>query len=195
MATPTIDLGIVGYFSPILLVIFVFAVIYGVMQWSKLLGDNKVVHSVIAFIAAIFVAIISPSSATMLGLLIPWFTAIGIFLVLTIMLYKIFGTTDDQLRKVVSMPMVYWTMFIIVIIIFLGALSQAFGQRQLSLTSGENMTSTGIDINRPDDLDTGTGNFNQNMAATFYNPKVLGMILLFLVGALTVATLSRPVVK
>jgi hypothetical protein len=190
-----IALTFIDFFSPIILVIFIYAILYGIFQWAKFLGDNKVLHAVIAIVAAIFVAILSPGASTMVRFMIPWFTVLGIFIVLAIMLYKIFGATDSQIKDVVAKPMVYWTVFIIIIIMVLGALSQAFGQRQLELTTGETQNMTGVDINRPEDLEAGTGSFNQNLAATFYHPKVLGMILLFIVGALTVSTLARPVVK
>jgi len=199
MATPTIDLGLISYFSPIILIILVFAIIYGLFQWAKILGDNKVLHAIIAFLAAIFVSVFSPSAAVMVEFMIPWFTVLSIFIVFAIMFYKIFGATDDDIRGVItSRKELIWTLFIIIVIIMLGALSKAFGQTQLEIGSGFNTSQDGIvgvDVQKPDSGEVGTGSFNQNLAATIYHPKVLGMAFLMVVGSLTIAFLSRPVWK
>jgi len=137
--------------------------------------------------------VFSEPARTMIRFIIPWFMVLAIFIVLSIMLYKVFGATDSDVRSVIkNRPDVQWTLFIIIIIIVLGALSQAYGQSQLGIT---NSTDTRIDVGNPDTKDTASGSFNQNLGATFYHPKVLGTIFLFLVGAVTVAFLSRPVFK
>ena len=194
MATPTINLELLQHFSPILVLILVFAIIYGVMQWAKILGDNKVLHSIIAFIIAIFVSIFSESARIVITTLIPWLTVLAIFIVFAIMLYKIFGATDDDVKNVImERADVQWTLFILIIILFLGALSQAFGQKQLSYTIGDQNTTTDFTPGHPGTTNTASGNFNQNLGATIYHPKVLGTIFLFIMGALTIAFLSRPV--
>ena len=203
MATPTINLELLTYFSPILLWLLVFAIVYAAFQWAKILGDNKVLHAIIAILISLFVTVFSQGARDVIKFIIPWFTVLGIFMVFAIMLYKIFGATDDDVRSVIKgRPDVQWTLFIIVIIIMLGALSQAFGQRQLSYTTGSNLSEEDIsenvgifNVGNPGTSDTTSGDFNQNMGATFYHPKVLGTLFLFIMGALAVAFLSRPVVK
>jgi hypothetical protein len=193
MAVPTISLDLLEHFSPVILFLLVFALVYGILQWAKILGESRPLHSIIAFLSSFFIAVFSEPARTMIRFIIPWFMVLAIFIVLSIMLYKVFGATDSDVRSVIkNRPDVQWTLFIIIIIIVLGALSQAYGQSQLGIT---NSTDTRIDVGNPDTKDTASGSFNQNLGATFYHPKVLGTIFLFLVGAVTVAFLSRPVFK
>ncbi len=195
MATPTINLTLLEYFAPVLLLILVFTLLYAVFQWAKILGDHKVIHGVIAFLIAIVVTVYSESARSMIEFMIPWFTMLAIFLVLSIMLYKIFGATDDDVRQVIrSRSDVQWTLFIIIVIIILGALAKGFGQQQLGFTQEGGETGV-IDAGNPGTQETSSGSFNQNLGATFYHPKVLGTLFLLLVGAITVAFLARPVYK
>ncbi len=202
MATPTISISLLEHFSPILLFILVFALLYGIFQWAKILGENKALHSIIAFLVAIFVTVFSQGARDMIEFIIPWFTMLAILIVFSIMLYKIFGVSDSDMRKVIARPQMYWTLFIIIIIIVLGALSHAFGQTQLQITTNTSGTSTQgssstgiINAGNPGTSDTTSGSFNQNLGATFYNPKIIGTLFLLLVGALAVAFLSRPVTR
>jgi len=202
MATPTINLELLVYFSPILLLILVFALLYGVLQFTKILGSNKALHAIIAFLAALFVTVFSEGAREMVTFIIPWFTMLSILIVFSIMLYKIFGATDADIRGVIKgRPEVYWTLFIIIVIIVLGALSQAFGQSQLPITSGETGDEPGdqetgiIDMGNPGTSDTTSGSFNQNLGATFYHPKIIGTLFLLIIGAIAVAFLARPVTR
>jgi len=202
MTTPTIDIGLVQYFSPVFLLILVFAVIYGTFQWAKILGDNKVLHATIAFIVALFVAIFSDGARAMVSFMVPWFTMLAILITFSIMLYKIFGATDADVRSFIrTRADAQWTLFIVIVIIVLGALANAYGQNQLPITNpdapknADGTIDQGSNLGNPGTTDTTSGNFKQNLGATFYHPKVLGMLLLFIIGAITVSSLARPVFK
>jgi hypothetical protein len=192
MATPAINLELLEHFAPILLMILVFAIVYGLFQWAKILGDNKVLHGIIAFIISLFVSIFSESARTVVRILVPWLSVLAIALVFGIMLYKVFGATDDDVRSVIrNRTDIQWTLFIVILIIVLYALSQAFGQQQLD-TNNPNAT---VVIPNPGTTNTGSSSFNQNLGATIYHPKVVGTLFLLIIGAMTVAFLSKPVVK
>jgi hypothetical protein len=203
MATPTISIALLEYFAPVFLLIFVFAIMYALFQWAKILGDNKVLHAIISFIAALFVAIYSKGASAMVRYMIPWFTMLAIFMVLAIMLYKIFGASDDDIRSVIkNRTDIQWTLFIIILIIILGALSQAYGQSQLAITTdtgnstGQSGSNVGvINAGNPGTSGTGSGSFNTNLGATFYNPRVLGMLFILIISALSIAMLSSTVKK
>ncbi len=200
MATPTISIALLEYFAPVFLLIFVFTIIYALFQWAKILGDNKILHAIIAFIAALFVAIYSKGASAMVRFMIPWFTMLAIFMVLAIMLYKIFGATDDDIRSVIrNRSDIQWTLFIIIVIIILGALSQSYGQSQLAITNDNVTGQTGnvgvINAGNPGTSGTGSGSFNNNLGATFYNPRVLGMLFILIISALSIGMLTSTVKK
>lgn len=195
MATPTINLELMQHFSPVILFILVFVLLYAIFQWAKILGDSKPIHAIIAFLGSFFITIFSESARSMMEFMIPWFMLLAIFLVLAIMLYKVLGASDSDIRSVLkSRPQVQYTLFVLIVIIILGALAQAYGQKQLAITTG-NTTGTVYGPGNPGTNNTASGSFNQNVGATFYHPKVLGTIFLFFVGAITVAFLARPVFK
>ena len=50
-------------------------------------------------------------------------------------------------------------------------------------------------IGNPGTSSTGSGSFNTNLGATFYNPRVLGMLFILIVSALSIAMLSSTVKK
>jgi hypothetical protein len=194
MATPSINLELLEHFAPILLMILVFAIVYGVFQWAKILGDNKILHGIIAFIISLFVSIFSESARTVIRILVPWLSVLAIALVFGIMLYKVFGATDDDVRSVIkNRTDIQWTLFIVILVVFLYALSQAFGQQQLDINTDPN-TEVNIPGN-PGTTETGSGSFNQNLGATLYHPKVVGTLFLLIIGAMTVAFLSKPVLR
>jgi hypothetical protein len=207
MATPVMDAGILNFFSPLFVLLFIFALFYALFQWSKLFGDNKIIHAILALVIGLFGAIFSQSARDMIEYIIPWFTFLMIFGVMIIVIFKMFGVSDDSLTTAVKSPGVMWTILIIAIVVVLGALSSAFGQKQLGYTTdvqdgngdsagsgdGQTGTDTGIiDPGNPGTSDTASGNFEQNLGATFYNPKVLGMLFILLIAAVGVKMLTMP---
>ena len=185
MATPTLDIGFLSYFSPIFIFILVFLLAYAMLQFTKFLGDNKVVHSLIAiFIALIF--LFSTSASTVVLFIAPWFTVLFIFIVFLLMAYKLFGATDAQIKYVISsQSSVQYTVLALGVIILLFGLGSGFGQELLSYTSettsGESTTTSEAGTGS-----TATSSFQQNLVATLFNPKILGMILLMAIGAFTI---------
>jgi hypothetical protein len=224
MATPTVDLGLLNSFSPIFVFILVFAVCFGIFQWSKLFGDNKVIHAMIAVVIGLFSSVFSTSARGMIEFMVPWFTILIIFGVLLIIIFKMFGVSDSSLTAAAKDKGVMWTILIIAVIIILGALSTVYGQKSLSYTTPGAETSTDttttstntesrattvsantegvqqtttqnvgvINPGNPGTSNTGSTNFNQNVGATFYNPRVLGMLFVLLIIALGVRMLTQP---
>ena len=203
MAVPTISLELVEHFSPLILFILVFAIIYALFQSAKILGDNKILHSIIAIMTSLMITVFSPGAREVVKYIIPWFTVLAIIMVFAIMLWKMFGITDSDVKAtIMKRTDIQWTLFIVVVILVLGALSQAYGQGQLELSdpssngSSQNSNDVGkINMGNPGTTDTSSGSFNQNLGATIYHPKILGAILLFVIASLAIATLTKPVFK
>jgi hypothetical protein len=204
MAVPTISLELVEHFSPLILFILVFAIIYALFQSAKILGDNKILHSIIAIMTSLMITVFSPGAREVVKYIIPWFTVLAIIMVFAIMLWKMFGITDSDVKAtIMKRTDIQWTLFIVVVILVLGALSQAYGQGQLELsdpsindsTTTQNSNLGEINMGNPGTTDTSSGSFNQNLGATIYHPKILGAILLFIIAALAIATLTKPVFK
>jgi hypothetical protein len=225
MATPALDTGLLTYFTPLFVFLLIFAVFYAMFQWSKLFGDNKVLHSIIAIVIGLFGSLLSPTARTMIEYIIPWFTFLMIFGVMIIIIFKMFGVSDSSLTFAVKSSGVMWTIIIIAVVIALGALSNAFGQSSLTYTNPDANSATNENTNRvtgttenlvrsgsgdlinagqnqevgiinpgnPGTTNMASNDFNTNLGATFYNPKVLGALFILLLASVGVRMLTAPV--
>jgi hypothetical protein len=189
MATPTIDVSFLGYFSPIFVFVLVFVTVYALLQFTKMLGENKILHALIAvFIAVLF--LFSSGATTVILFIAPWFTVLFMFLIFLIMGYKLFGATDQQLKNVISKShAVQYSVLAIGIIIALFGLGAGFGQELLGATQD------GDTVGALDSLEEGstaTSDFEQNLTATLFNSRVLGMVLILIIASLTIRAMSAP---
>lgn len=197
MATPTLELGFLEYFSPLFVFVLVFVVVYAMMQFTKFMGENKVLHSLIAlFIAIIF--LFSTAASTVILFIAPWFTIFFIFLIFMIMAYKLFGATDDQIKTVISKWHAgQYFIATIAIIIMLFGLGAGLGQKLLTYTSEEataEETGTLTTVGEIGEGSTATTSYTQNLAATIFNPKVLGMVLILAIASLTIRAMTPKMV-
>lgn len=188
MATPTLDVGFLGYFSPIFVFILIFTMVYGALQFTKLLGDNKILHAGIALVIAI-IFLFSASAITVITFIAPWFTLLFIFIIFILIAYKLFGATDDQIKTVITKASaLQYTILALAIIILLLGLGAGFGQELLGYSA---------DISESRDAaveavegGTATGSYQQNLVATLFHPKILGMILILVIAAFTIRAMT-----
>ena len=173
-------------FAIVFTLILVMVVIYAVMQWTRMFGGSKGIHMLIGLILGVFVIMI-PSITQLISIMIPWFVLLFIFIIMIIMAYKIFGATDDDILGALraSDKTIIYIVVIVAIIIIIGSFSSVYGQK---LLSGTDEPVTDDDVSTNDG--TGTGSFSQNIGATFFHPKVIGLIFIFLVAAFTIALLG-----
>ena len=188
MATPMIELGFLNYFSPIFVFLLVFVIVYAIMQFTSFAGKNKILHALIGFLIAV-VFLFSTSATTVVTFIAPWFTIMFIFIIFMLAAYKLFGATDDQIRGVISKnSTVQYFILALGIIIALFGLGSAFGQDLLGATQGISEaqdTTTATEAG-----DVASASYQQNLVATLFNPKILGMILLLVIAAFTIRAMT-----
>lgn len=192
MATPTLDVGFLTYFSPVFIWVLIFTLIFAMMQFTKFLGNNKAIHAFIGLIIAT-VFLFSTEASTVVMFIAPWFTVLFIFAVFLLMAYKLFGATDDQIKSALAnQSSIQYTILALGVIILLFGLSAGFGQTLLGYTSPADAASTnavaeGVNaMNQAGTTSTATSDFQQNLVATLFNPKILGMLLILVIGAFTI---------
>lgn len=192
-----LNTSLVDSFSPILLFLLVFAIVFGILTWSKLLGNNKAVHSIIALAIGLLV-LTSSKSIVIIKTMIPWFVVIVILMFMIILSFKVFGVSDQSFTNAVTENgTLRWALIVVAILIFALAISSAYGQDSLTYTKdkgtviNESSNNVLLDGNNQEVTTTNTGNFQQNLGATIYNPKVLGLLLLLLIGVFTISQLSQ----
>ncbi len=187
MAIPTIEIGFLQYFSPIFVFLLVFVIVYAILQFTKFAGENKILHAIIGFLVSI-VFLFSTSATTVVTFIAPWFTIMFIFIIFMLVAYKLFGATDDQIRTVISKnsTVQYFILALGIIIALLG-LGSAFGQNLLSATQG---ISEAQESTTGEAGDVATSSYQQNLVATLFNPRILGMILLLVIAAFTIRAMT-----
>jgi len=189
MATALDFFGLLGNFSAIFTFILIFALLYAVFQFSKVFGDNKGIHALVAIIIAL-IASISSKVVIVINTMIPWFVLLFMLIIFILIGFKIFGVSDSQLLKVIKQEtaIIYWIISLSVIILAF-SLNAAFGQELLELQdSGEEIRTATNGTGEP-------GTSQGIIFATFAHPKILGMLVVLLIGVFTILSLTKGMEK
>ena len=181
-----LELGLLNYFAVIFPALLIFVVVFAIFEKYKLIGENKAIHAVIA-ISIAFIVMISQNIIGIINFIAPWFVLIFIFTILLLMVYKIVGASDEAITNFIHTDSaVKWFIFAIGIIIIVAGIAHVYGQQLVPVTGG-NVTET---ANSAGEL-TETGKFSENVAATFFHPKVIGLIFVMLVAVFSISLLTQ----
>lgn len=189
-----IDIAFFEGLKPLLILLIVFAIVYGVLSKSNILGGNKSISAIVALVLGI-VVMLSNKLTLVIMVLIPWFVILAIFIILVVIAFKALGLPDDSLMAAAQDQRLYWTLIVVVIILFIASLAYVFGQEELNVTSSNTSQITfGGDKIQYDSEGlpiTNTDDFQHNAKATFYHPRILGFILIILISVFAVTQLTR----
>ena len=120
------EAGVLSILTPILVFIFLFAIVYALLLKIPFFGENKNFNAVIAFAVALLTLII-PEARVVVSQFTGWFMLLTI-LVLFIFLFFIFlGVKHETLIDVAKSGTFVTFTVIFIIILFLIALTNAFG--------------------------------------------------------------------
>ncbi|MBN1157207.1 hypothetical protein JXA85_06295 [Candidatus Woesearchaeota archaeon] len=188
MASP-LDVSLLKPFSIIFSMLLVYAIVYGLLSYSKLFGEKNSLHAIIALAAAVMV-LVSPSLGAVIRIMTPWFAVLFIFLVMMLVFYRIMGAPEnyffDALKK--NKEISTWIMIISFTVlastlgyVYFGGTSDTSTQTVVHAEGGNVSLEVQGDVSG-----RGTG----TVMATIFHPKVLGMIVLLLVGVFSVTLLA-----
>ena len=106
-------------------------------------------------------------------------------MILLLLIYQTLGATEkDILNALKTDKTIQWTVFGIALLILFAGFGHVLGQKALSVTQSEDTTTVVTEGG------VATGSYSQNVAATIFDPKVLGMVFIFLIAIFAVAFLS-----
>ena len=191
MAT-VLDVGLLGYFDVVLTFLFVFALVFAILQKTKAITDNAAINSIIGIVAGGLV-IISDPLVQVVNFMLPWFVIVIIFFVSLLLIFRVFGATDEMFSNVIKNDKaVIWGILGVGIIIFLAAIGSVIGQSftEAAFDGQSGSSSTGTNISASNDGSTTTTSFEGNLRNIFFNTKVLGMMLIFGIAVFAIAFLS-----
>jgi hypothetical protein len=183
------DVGLLQNFSNILVFLFVFAASYAIMKKTKIFGDSGSLLALIAFVIAIVVAL-NNAIIAFLAFVLPWFFILVLFLIFLIFIAKIFGKSDKDVAwafnwKDKNTPIV--TLIIILTIIIIGVgLSNLLGQDLLEKGQGQPIVKETVESEES----VASTDYNSSVLATLSHPKVLGVIVVFIVAIAAILLLT-----
>ncbi len=191
MAT-LIDVGFLNNFAEVFMFLLIFTVLYGSLtkiDFFKLGDKGKGLHAITAVTFALL-TLINSNVTAMIKTMVPWFFVLFLFLILIIMSTMLFGVSNDQMVKVISKSEAYSWIIIFGAIILLFSLGAGFGQQLLEEQPGVNDTisnsvGTTGGTNFGSDVSTNTGSYQSDLVRTIFHPKVLGLMLLGIIGLIT----------
>ena len=195
MAT-VIDVGFLNNFAEVFMFLLIFAVLYGALtkiDFFKLGDKGKGLHAIIAVTVALL-TLISGNVTAMIGTMVPWFFVLFLFIILMIISAMLFGVSNDQMAKVIGKPEAFSWIIIFGAIILLFSLGAGFGQQLLEEQpgvndNGDDDSNGGIGTTGGDsfggEVTTNTGTYESDLVRTIFHPKVLGLMLLGIIGLIT----------
>jgi hypothetical protein len=207
----TIDISLLGAISPIVVFLLFFVGGWGVLVTvNPFKGKGSNFYGLLAFLLAI-IMVLTPVTTKVVMSATPWLILlimIGFFLIFYAMM---FGVKEDSIRNIMLGTGKGW-LITLVVIVMLFALGGALGPGLTKLSVPDQASpSAGVDPNEPvfdangnivpagsvgagttttGQAGTATGDFGTNLVFTLFNPKVLGLLFLFILGTLTVIMLN-----
>ena len=193
MATTLFDTQLLNFAALIFAVLLVFVITYGFLSKTKLFGEKNGLYGIVSLGLALMVL----ASAEVRGIVLfmmPWLFVvifIAFFVIITLM---IFGLKEEKLLAGESVEL-RWTVLIILIILFMFAAGNVFGQSSLEQSSDGTTVSTEPSEVRPAPTNVSrsvaTDDFSTNVWNTFINPQILGFIAVMLIGMFAIILLTR----
>jgi hypothetical protein len=184
-----LEIGALNYFSIIFPALLVFVIVFALFEKTKLLGESKAMHSLIAIVAA-FLVMLSRDIIAVITFGAPWFILVFVFLTLLLLIYSFMGASEADITNVIKKDkVIQWTIFGIGVIIVVASISHIYGQKLLEQAPGEEEGVTVGDVQEREEAEGRT--YRSEVFDAIFNPKILGLIFIFLVATFTIALLSK----
>ena len=191
MATPLDNVsGVLGAIIPFFIAIFVWVITYAFLDKTKAIGTNKNRNAMIALVAAILVVAL-PDVTRLIVLIVPWFFFLFLFLMLVAIgfLFVSGGTDMGDMYKALGGSSTTWLFVVIGGIILAFAAASVYGQSLLTITDDGNTTNG--DLTGIGDQPTDSDSFRGNLAATLFDPAILGLAVFFLIATFAIIFLTQ----
>lgn len=190
MATFLDAIGTLQEFSVIFTFILVLVVVYGLFQYTKLLGDNKAVHALIS-LAVAFLFLFSQTASDIIKIMVPWFVILFsalLFLLVGIKMFGAKGAEIDFWTMIKDHSSISWWILAISLIIIIGAITTVYSEKGRVFGEGGAIESGDGGVSKSGEAGTvGKAGF----WGTITHPKVLGLIAILLIASYTVRYMAK----
>jgi len=169
-----LDIGLLDFFLPVFIFLFIFVVLYAIVDKTKILGENRAIK----IIAALSISVISLFTGKVSDLVlrtVPWLVALFIGLILIFMVYMFFGIKEEQIWDYLGLK---WTVFIIMLLIIFLGVSQVFTLSPLSREGNISEDS-----------------YRTEIISTLVHPRILGALFIIIIISFTIRFLVDKLEK
>lgn len=174
MAT-ILDIGLIETFTPVFSFLFIFAVLFAILEKTKILGQNRGLNSLVSFTIAMLFLFTEPTR-DLIKSVTPWFVILMVFVVFLLLIFLFIGIKEEEIAQTASQPGVVWFIIIVLVLIMGAILTQVFGEQVRSLTEEGNVSE---------------GSVTTNVAKIVFHPRILGAMLLLVIASQAVRLISR----
>lgn len=185
MATP-LDVGLLQKFDVVFPFLLIIVVTYVALTRINYFKENQAYAFIIAFALGVL-SLFNTVVIKTINMMAPWFVLLFIFMLLIFMAYTAFGVKEDTIIGTITTGNYAkdfgWWVFAIVLIIGLGSLSTVISQEKgfTPLTTGENASV----------VPEGAGTEETGFWETLFHPKILGLVLIFMIAMFTISRLAQ----
>ena len=133
-----LDIGLVNHFSSVFVLLFIFVLIFVTLQKSKLLGDNKGLHGILAICVAVMTLFV-PGVVKVVGVMTPWFVLLFVLFALFLVVLNFMGVSEGAIVGYMSKDwqVVHWFLLVIALVVFIGAIGTVYGGSLLPYSGAE----------------------------------------------------------
>lgn len=181
--------GILGYFDFIFPMLLVFALVFAILQKTKVIGDAMGINALIAIVAS-FMVLLSRDVVETINFMIPWFVIALVFFILVILVFQVMGAKEADFASAIKDRVLRNALIGISIVILIASFAHTFGQSFTEAASGDTTDASSGEVVDGESTTT-SGNFEGNINAIMFNPKVLGLAAIFGIAVFAVALLTN----
>ena len=192
MAT-ILDISIFQQVNVLFAVVFIWIIVFAVLSYTKILGeDQKYLNSLLALVIAAL-TLFTPELLIVLQIIIPWFIFAIILVVLVLAIFKTVGFGDDFIQGVItgkdwSGVIGTWVIIISLLIVLGGIGLVFFSGEKIIADAPQTPVSEDLHNQTPEEIrDRRPG----ALLATIFHPKILGFIVVMIIGFLCANQLGK----
>ncbi|MBI2144902.1 hypothetical protein HYU18_01125 [Candidatus Woesearchaeota archaeon] len=171
-----LDLGLLKGFSDIFVWILVFIIVYGALEVTNLL-KNRGLHALFAFVVTA-VIVLTGGGTNIIAAMAPWVVVIAAFMFFLLLLGQFAGLEQKQIVSVFGTGWT-WVLAIPLLIILIVAWTQGPESEVV------------VDPVTGEEIAVDTPREQRPFLGILTDPKVLGLILIMAIGAMTLTMMAR----
>lgn len=174
-----LDIGLFQYFNVIFSVLLIFAILFALLHKTNILGKNATINAIVA-VAIALMCLLSETVIDLINFVAPWFVLVFIFVILLLLVYQMLGATEkDIFGALKSEKSIQWAVFGVALLILVAGIAHVWGAEMLTYTQSSAEDTVG-------EADA----YEQNILSALFSPKVLGLIVIFLIAIFAIAFLA-----